>query len=390
MEITHAEVGRLRAAMEDVFARNFRERGELGASASIWLHGREIVSISGGHMNRERTREWTGETLVPVWSATKGPAALTCLMAIEEAGLSLDCPVCEIWPRFAAAGKGHITFADVLSHRAGLFALDEAVPIFDYEAVIHALERQAPAISASGAPAYHARTLGFLLDEIVRLVSGAESLGEYFHEKIGGPMQLDFWIGLPHEHGHRVATLYPGRISIGAPVSSFVQAMNRRGTATQRAFVSPMGLNAIHDMNQPDVWARGFPSMGGVGSSSALGKLYGMLANGGIWNGRQLVSQGIVRVLETTLSQGTDEVLCEEMAFSAGMMRDPVDGFGEKKRELLGRGLQAFGHAGAGGSLAFADPGRGFSFAYVMNQMEPGVLPGIKALDLVAAADALL
>ena len=259
--------------------------------------------------------------------------------------------------------------------------------IRDYEGVVRALERQAPIMPPGTQVAYHARTFGFLLDQIVRRATGASSLGAYFSERIGLPMNLDFWIGLPEEQFSRVAILYPGKMRLGAPRDAFFQALNTRGSLTQRTFASPAGLHSVQEMNQPEAWNLGLASMGGVGSSRALAQFYAMLANGGEWRGQMLVSENIIRVFQQTLAQGDDPVVCTSMAFSAGMMRDPFDETRAKKRRLFGSSMRAFGHPGAGGSLAFADPERGFGFAYVMNQMELGVLPPAKALDLVETLD---
>lgn len=369
--------------MQTVFDRNFRERGEIGASVSLWEGEKEVVCLSGGHADREKTRAWTADTLVPVWSATKGPASVSCLLALEQAELTLENRVADVWPEFAQAGKAVVTFAQLLSHTGGLCALDEKVSTYDYPAVIRALERQAPIFPPGSQVAYHARTFGFLLEEIVRRITGKASLGEYFHERIGAPMNLNFWIGLPPEQFPRVAVLYPGKLSAGGLQDSFVQAMNTRGSLTQRVFASPAGLHSVQEMNNPEAWKLGLASMGGVGSARALAQFYAMLANGGVWQGQKLVSEAILGEFTRTLTQGDDPVVCTPMAFAAGMMRDPVDDDGEKVRRLFGSSMKAFGHPGAGGSLAFADPERGIGFAYVMNQMELGVLPTAKAVDVV-------
>lgn len=374
----------------EAFERNFRERGELGASVSVFMGDKEVLNLSSGHANRERTRPWSAETLVPVWSATKGPAAVACLCALDEAMLPLDSPVCEVWPRFAGGGKEGVSFLQVLTHTAGLSALDQPTPIHDYHAVVDALEQQRPLFPPGTRQGYHARTFGFLLDEIVQRITGAESLGHYFNERIAEPMRLDFWIGLPRELMPHVATLYPGKMRVGATQDPFLQAFNTRGSLTQRTFASPAGLNAVQDLNNPDTLARGYASMGGVGSARALAAFFAMLANGGWWRGHKLVSEWILQALQTTYTQQEDAVLCTPMAFGAGMMRDPRDNFGEKIRRLFGSSESAFGHPGAGGSLAFADPERGFSFAYVMNQMELGALPNEKTLSLVEAVDGLI
>ena len=212
------------AAVSSWFEGNFRERGELGASVSIWQEGREILSLSSGFADRARSREWRSDTLVPVWSATKGPAAVCALLALHEAGLPLNCPVGEIWPEFVGAGKAEMTFAHLFSHTAGLCALDERVSIMNYEEVIEALERQRPLWVPGERQGYHARTFGFLMDEIVRRITGAESLGEYFREMIGSQLGLDFWIGLPTAQHERVATIYPGKISIADSDRPFLKA----------------------------------------------------------------------------------------------------------------------------------------------------------------------
>ena len=370
------------AAVTRRFEENFRERGELGASLSIWKDGVEVLSLSHGHADRDGAKPWTSETLVPVWSATKGPAAVACLVALYRAGLSLEASVAEVWPEFAGAGKERITFGELLSHRAGLCVLDERAPMTNYAAVISALERQTPLWPPGKRQAYHARTFGFLLDEIVRRVTGAPSIGAYFREIIGAPLALDFWIGLPQDHWHRVATIYPGKVGISARDQAFLKAFGTPGSVTQRAFASPVGLGAVSDLNKPEAWAAGYASMGGVGSASALGKFYSMLASGG----QSLAPPEVIALLRTPLSQDNDAVLCLDAAFSAGMMMDPVNPeTGDKLRALLGPSTQAFGHPGAGGSLAFADPENGIAFAYAMNQMEIGVLPGEKALGLVEA-----
>jgi len=361
------------AAVEAWFDGNFRERGELGAAVSVWHQGREVLSLAGGTMDREGRQPWTVETLVPVWSSTKGMAAWAGVAALRGAGVGLERAVADVWPDFEQAGKGELTFRQLLAHTGGLAVLDEKVSILDHAAVVGALERQVPLGEVGRVQGYHARTFGFLLDEIVRRVTGAETLGRYF-ETLREPLGAEFWLGLPEaEHG-RVATLYPGRMTEALKQDAFMKAFQTPGSTTVRAFQSPVGLNAVADFNRPETWRVGFPSMGGVGSARGLGRIYASLAVRG-WD-----------VLEETVSDAEDVVLCQPLAFSAGMMKDSVvTATGEKRRRLFGSSLRAFGHPGAGGSLGFADPENGVAFAYVMNQMELGVLPTEKALGLVRA-----
>lgn len=373
------------AAVTEWFEENFRARGEIGASVSVWQNGVEVISLAQGFCDRQGTRPWTAETLVPVFSSTKALAAVCCLMALEEAGLPLDCPVAELWPEFVGGGKSQMQFAHLLSHTSGLSALDERVPIFNYEAVIEALEHQRPLWEPGTQQGYHARTFGFLMDEIVRRITGVESLGEYFRETFAEPMGLEFWIGLPESEWPRVSPVFPGKISIAHSDQPFLKAYNNSTSLTHRTFMSPFGLNAVSEYNTPGLWSPGFASMGGVGTARGLGQFYAMLAQGGTWKGTRLVSEAVLAQLSQPLSQAEDSVLLTPVAFAAGVMQDPVTPgtLPRKLREHFGPSLKAFGHPGAGGSLALADPENGIALAYVMNQMEFGTLPGPKVLGMV-------
>ena len=363
-----------------VFAQNFAERDELGASLSVWQHGEEIISLAGGFCERERLRTWTADTPVPFWSATKGLSAACVLKLLDDEGIALEKPVASVWPEFSRAGKGGISFAHVLSHQAGLPALDRDVSIFDHEAVVAAIQDQQALWAPGHAHGYHPRVFGFLLEEIVRRVAGV-SLGDYFRREFASPLGLDLWIGLPEEQGARVATIYPGKMSDPEGEAAFYRAFGDPESLTRRAFGSPSGLAAISGMNAPEARAADWPAMGGIGTASSLATFYAMLGAGGEWDGRRYLTARVVDQMTTKLVSGKDEVFLLDTAYSAGFMKDAPG----SARRLFGDSANAFGHPGAGGSLAFADPENGIAFAYVMNQMNYGVLPGRKALDLVAA-----
>ncbi|HWB06534.1 MAG TPA: serine hydrolase domain-containing protein [Verrucomicrobiales bacterium] len=372
-------------AVEAEFARNFSERGEVGASVSIWRHGQEIVSLHRGARTKEEVDTWNADTLVPVWSATKGPAALVFLLVLHEAELTLDAPVQRVWPEMRTG----MTFAQMLSHQGGLAALDEKPSAFEHRAVARALALQSPWWEPGTAHGYHPRTFGFLLEECARRLTGGKGIGAVLRERITGPIDADFWIGLPVSEHHRVARIYPGRMkdSSGGEDAAFFEAFATAGSLTRRAFASPSGLHAVAEMNQRGAWTAALPAIGGVGSARGLGRIYALLAGGGIWNGRTLVPPVVMEQLTTRLVNGMDRVLLMPTAFSAGCMMDPAGADGGKLRKHFGRSEKAFGHPGAGGSHAFADPERGIAFAYVMNQMELGVMPNEKSLRMVAALD---
>ena len=370
----------LQSALTPIFEENFAARGELGASVSIWQAGREIVSLAGGYWDKARKRAWNAETMALVYSATKGPAAACVLKCLWDAEISLDAPVATVWPQFAQAGKERITFADVLSHRAGLAALDYSPDVFDYAGVIRELEKQKPLWPPGEGHGYHPRTSGYLWDEIVRRVT-KQPLGHYWRRKFAEPLEADFWIGLPEARLPDVAPLQASRTVPGD--DPFLKAYSVQGSITNRAFSSPTGLFTVYSMNTPPARMGSFAGFGGIGTASALAKFYAMLAGGGTHAGSVLIAPGAVAAMSAMLVNGFDLVLQMETAFSAGYMQDPVTAAGEKLRVTLGPSLRAFGQVGAGGSLAFADPDRGIGFAYVMNQMEPGILPNPKSLLII-------
>ena len=369
------------------FQNNFSGGIEVGAGLSIFHDGGEAVSLSGGFCDTARTLPWTSETLVLIWSATKGVAAACTLHAMQEAGVNLDTRVADFWPEFGQAGKESLTLAHVLSHRAGLCALEDvSANILDRGSVVRAIEKQTPLLPVEAGPAYGPRVFGFVLDEIVRRLAGGESLADYWRRVFADPLGIDLWIGLPENQNSRVATILPPRA--GPPAAGdelFLRAFTDANSLTRRAFASPPGLSGISAMNSPQVRSASLPSMGGISSAHALGKFYAMLAGGGVWEGRALFEKETLSWMSTRLTQGFDPVLQREMSFSAGFMMDPLDAHGRKIRSLLGPSPSAFGHAGAGGSLGFADPEQGVGFGYVMNQMESGVLPHERCTSLVRA-----
>ncbi len=365
------------------FARNFSERGELGASVSVWSEGREILSLAAGFRDRERTQPWDAGTRVLFWSATKGLSAACLLHACQEGGVALSRPVAAVWPEFAAAGKGAITIAELMSHRAGLPALSREVSVQDRGAVVAALAEEPPHWPPGSAHGYHPRTLGFLWDELVRRIAGV-ALGEYWRATFAERLRLEVWIGVPPELAETVAPVFPAR---SAPPKDdlFYRAFMTAGSLTARSFASPKGLHSAASLNAPEARTASFPAFGGIGTAAGLGKFYAMLAEGGALEGRQFFTPATMAQMTTTLTQGPDCVLQLETAFSAGFMRDPIGPDGRKLRAIFGPSPGAFGHPGAGGSHAFADPEHRLAFAYVMNQMEPGVLPGEKSRRLVEA-----
>jgi len=370
----------LQERIRPVFEKNFETAGELGAAVSIWQNGKPLVDFHGGFRDAQREKPWSADTLVLIWSATKGLGSACVLHLLQEEGIELDRIVAEFWPEFAQGGKSQITLAQLLSHQAGLCAFDERVDVQDYAAVIAALERQTPWWPPGTGHGYHARTFGFLLDELVRRIA-QKPLGKYWRDNFGESLALDIWIGLPESEHPRVATIYAAKAGRAPSPPEFYRDLATPGTLVRKTFTSPAGLHAVSGMNAPAVRSMSMVSFGGIGSASSLAKFYAMLACGGEFDGRRYFSPETIAKMTSTLSSGPDRVFKIPTAFSAGFMKDPPSG----PRRLFGPSPLAFGHPGAGGSHAFADPANGIAFAYVMNQMEQSLLPNDKSLTLVEA-----
>ena len=388
--------------LKPLFQENFEKLGELGAAVSVWQNGKPIIDLYGGFRDAHRENPWTSDTLVLVWSATKGIGSACVLHVLQEHDIELDRRVAQFWPEFSQGSKERITLAQLLSHQAGLCALDRRVDVLDYDAVIRALEEQRPLWLPGTAHGYHARTFGFLLDELVRRIAG-KPLSEYWQENFARPLNLDFWIGLPKKQNSRMATMYAARSGKPPEPKQFYADLVRPGTLARKTFTSPFGLNAISQMNSVEIREQAIVSFDGIGSASALAKFYSMVANGGKADGQTFFSGETLEWMKTTLSDGVDRVFQMPTAFSAGFMKDatklqgtavssPPNSEGRIGNRpslvtprLFGPSQTSFGHPGAGGSHAFADSENKIAFAYVMNQMEQSLLPNEKSLRLVDA-----
>jgi len=370
----------LRARLESLFQENFDKFRELGAAVSVWQNGKELLELHGGFRDARREQPWADDTLVLIWSATKGLGSACLLHVLQEHKTDIERRVGEFWPEFAQAGKENITLAQLLSHQAGLAALDRKVDVLDYASVIDALEKQEPNWLPGSAHGYHARTFGFLLDEVVRRIAGTK-LAEYWRKTFADPLGLDLWIGLPEKENARVATIYAPKAGKRPEPQQFYLEVATSGTFANKVFTSPAGLHAVSEMNKPEIRAQAIVSFAGIGSASSLAKFYAMLASGGRIEDRQFFSEKTIAWMKTALSDRIDRVFQIPTAFSAGFMKDSK----KSARQIFGTSTSSFGHPGAGGSHAFADPENKISFAYVMNQMEQSVLPNEKSLRLVDA-----
>jgi CubicO group peptidase (beta-lactamase class C family) len=370
------------ARVREVFAESFRTRDEVGAAVAVAVDGQLVVDLWGGHHERERTRAWRPDTLVNVYSTTKGVTALAAHRLVDEGKLDLDAPVAKYWPEFAQAGKSALPVRWLLSHRAGLPAVRKLLPneaLYDWEAMTSALAAETPWWTPGTAHGYHAVTFGWLVGEVVRRITG-RSLGTYFRDEIARPLGLDLHIGLPDAEHHRVAELSdiptdqidPEAIGLAQVILSDPESM------AARAFVNPPSM--AFGPNNPE-WRRAeLPGVNGHCAARDLARVYGALARGGEVDGVHVLAPESIARCAAEQSFGPDLVLQVSTRFGLGFLL-PQD----RPDAHFGRGRRAFGHTGAGGSFGFADPDHGVGFGYVMNRMGPHILLDPRAIALIEA-----
>lgn len=362
--------------VREVFAENFVRHGEVGATVAVTLDGTSVVDLWAGYADAARTRPWTRDTIVNIASSTKGLTAICAHHLVDRGLLDLDAPVARYWPEFAQAGKAGLPVHYLLSHRAGLPAIAAPLPteaVYNWETMTRALAEQAPWWEPGTKHGYHVFTFGWLVGEVVRRVSG-KSLGTYWREELARPLGLDCHIGLPEEDEPRVAEFIA---MAGAAQDVENQLVKYAPEVTRQAIGNPP--KTVADMNTR-AWRRAeIPAGNATTNARALARIYGALACGGeVDNVRVMSSHAIDRARAEQVS-GSDAVLWGiPTRFALGFAL-PFPGSGD----LMSRPI--FGHPGAGGSFAFADPDAHIGFGYVMNQMGSAMSPDERSLRLADA-----
>jgi CubicO group peptidase (beta-lactamase class C family) len=369
----------------DAFLRNFTEHGDIGAACCVHVDGERVVDVWAGHADRDEARPWARDTIVIVFSSTKGVTAVAANQLIERGALDPGAPVAEYWPEFAANGKAHIPVEWVLSHRAGLAAIDVPDLTLDdiaaWDPVIDAIAVQAPNWEPGTAHGYHARTYGWMVGELIRRVTG-KMPGEYVATEIVEPLGLDFFIGLPEAEDARTARLYPVVHDDPELARLAAEFLSDQSTLLGRVMSGPSQLFAYDDRwNSRVLRAAQMPSSNGHGDARSLSRMYAACI--GEIDGVRLLAPETVERATVPRSTGNDLVIGQPLHFGLGFSLPPTLG--------LDPGPRSFGHSGAGGSLAFADPDRGLAFGYAMNQMQFSVTePDPRSQGLVAATYAAL
>jgi CubicO group peptidase (beta-lactamase class C family) len=370
--------------LREAFAANFSSHGEVGAAFCLYVKGRKVVDIWGGLADAKTEQQWDKDTLALVYSTSKGVSAICAHLLAQRGQLDLDAPVVDYWPEFGQAGKSQIPVRWLLSHRAGLPAIDRHLTPAEalaWDPAVEALAEQTPVWEPGTKHGYHALTYGWLVGEVVRRATG-NTLGEVLAKEVSGPLGLDLWIGLPEVEEPRVCRLIPVERMDLSPEQLNALPPERLEMLRNMANPDSLAMRALNvtdppfNFNSREVHAGELPAGNAIGTARALAKLYA--ATIGEIDGIRLLAPATVDDATREQANGPDQVLLVDTRFGSGFfLPSPFS-------PLMG--ARSFGHAGAGGSLAFADRDREVGFGYVMNKMQQNLSGDPRTADLIAAA----
>ncbi|MHB8218778.1 MAG: serine hydrolase domain-containing protein [Acidimicrobiales bacterium] len=387
--------------VRSAFERNFEHGSEVGAAFAAYHRGHKVVDLWGGTADVATGAPWKEDTIVLVYSTTKGVTAMCANRLAEQGLLDVTAPVADYWPEFARGGKQGITVADLLAHRAGLAWVDGTMSTAEalaWEPVVRALEAQRPSWEPGAAHGYHATTFGWLVGEVVRRVTG-RSVGTYLSQEIAGPLGASFFIGLPaSEHGRParlisfIDALASGQGSVASPVGPGGEEMAELaktylspGQPLYLAIGAPGGALARQEVwNSPELWSAEIPSANGMCDARSLAALYGACVSDidvpGGPSYRLLGPEQLDRALKQQ-TRGPDTVLLGlDLQWGLGFMLNR----GLIAESGMGGG-RSFGHFGMGAWVGWADPDAGLGMGYVMNRMSMGMAGDKRSFRLMAA-----
>ncbi|HET8579625.1 MAG TPA: serine hydrolase domain-containing protein [Nitrospiraceae bacterium] len=388
----HGQVAPGFEGVEAEFRKNFAERGECGATVTVYYRGSKVVDLWGGYRDPKSEAQWDEDTMEIVFSTTKGMSAIVLAMLNSRGYLDYDERMATYWPEFAQNGKGNITVRQLISHQAGLAALDEPLDystLADLDKMAQILARQRPEWEPGTRSGYHAVTLGFYENELVRRTDPQHrSIGRFFAEEVAVPLGIEFYIGLPKDVPlSRIGTLevnsnklawVVGTVKENPKALRMVLAFMNPGSLTSRVLNSPLMVQGA-DFANPACRGVEFAAHGGIGQARAIARAYSALAVGGGELGITPKTMAALKAPAVAPTGGErDLVLGMELKHSLG--------FGKPTANLkFGSSDSAFGWPGAGGSFGFADPDAQIGFGYVMNRMGTSFTADARAMSLMDA-----
>ena len=368
--------------VRSAFEQNFDLGEEVGASAAVYHRGDKVVDIWGGAFDETAERPYDDSTLQLVFSTTKGLVAIAVGMCVQRGLLDYDAKVATYWPEFAAHGKGEATVAQLLSHQCGLIAPDAPATLaeaLDWKMITSMLADTKPDWPIGSGHGYHALTYGWLAGELIRRTDG-RSPGTFVADEIAGPLGVDLWIGLPESEEPRVSPII-GRLvdaQLDPTVTAMLEMFLGPDTRGGRALFLNGAFAGDDIFNRRDVHAAEIPAANGIGTAAALAKVYAATMTP--VDGIQLLTDETRDRARATITPPGEPDLCLIMPTTFGM------GFMTHGMFTPYSGPGSFGHSGAGGSNAFAQPERQLAVGYVMNKMAANLAADARAQRITDAA----
>jgi CubicO group peptidase (beta-lactamase class C family) len=352
-----------------VLARQLRRSGRGGTAMCVYHRGECVVDIWGGSKDGAGT-PWQADTMSVSFSTTKGVTATALHILVDRGLLDYDDPVAKYWPEFAQAGKERITVRHLLCHQAGLYGIrglvDDVRQILDWGYMTDALAGAAPALQPGTASAYHGLTYGWLVGEVIQRVAGLP-FAEVIRRELAEPLELDgMYVGTPAAQFPRAARLLMAtkRTMSGAfetrllRLQRVLSALRIRFDVTRMIeALLPPGVETFQ-WDAPETLAASIPAANGVFTARSLAKLYAVLAGGGQWQGKRLLSEATLARATEIQTRRMDLVVPFPMHWRLGYHRVVT---------MRGSPPRGFGHYGFGGSGAWADPERQLAVALVLN-----------------------
>lgn len=371
--------------VREAFLRNFTEDIELGAALAIFHHGEPVVHLWAGYREPRQENLFTADTLANVWSIGKGVSAL-CLAKTVDLGLvDYDAPVSDYWPEFGAAGKEKITVSELASHQAGVISTRVRcafVDFFDWQKMTELYAATEPYWPPGTASGYHVFSFGYLIGEVIRRASGL-SIGAFLRKHVADPLDADFWIGLPEEFEPRVSHIHSNTPMSARPkmkptdLSSDKLDLNNMLVAGNQ---NPPLM--VPEMNKRSWRAAEIPAINSQATAMGVARIYAMMERGGSLDGTHVISPEAIALATTEQTEGEDLMLRKYRRWGRGFVLND--------KKIFGPNAEAFGHAGNGNCLGYADPKTGIAVGYVLNRL--GLRDGtdLRSRKLVAAINACL
>ncbi|MCU1475365.1 MAG: serine hydrolase [Subtercola sp.] len=351
--------------VRSMLADNIDSGVEVGASIAVDLHGEMVADLWGGHADADRTKPWTSETIVNMWSCTKTVSALAALMLVDRGELDVYEPVATYWPEFAANGKEAIEVRHIMSHTSGVSGWDTPFSIedmYDWEKSTSQLAAQAPWWEPGTASGYHSQNMGHLIGEVVRRVSGM-TLKEFVRTEIAEPLGADIQIGALPQDDHRVAEVIPFK------TRAFDLNSIEPGSVLYKTMFGPQGdPNVANTLD----WRRAdLGAVNGHGNAKSLARVLSVISLGGTVGGVRLLGPDTIDLIFKEQANGVDLVLGVPLRWGIG--------YSLPKPETvppIPDGERIAFWAGWGGSMIIAHPDRGLTISYMMNKMADNSIVG--------------